>query len=142
MRRYIFSFNYEENNINHYLTAFLEEREIDYFCSEDKIYADLFGTNTYYSLETEHIAEKSYEVYYNLFDTKERTDDRLYPISDRVFVIENPSHHIRVTYDNGSVFQIIHAIGSKDELVDQYMNRDYRAEDGTIMKAIKLEFFS
>ena len=72
-RKYLFSFSFEKKNTqNSYIEAFLKENEIDFFFQLGVIYADLFGKDIYYQLETEHVCKDVFEVYYEPEKTQKR----------------------------------------------------------------------
>lgn len=140
-RRYLFSFSFEKNTQNSYIEAFLKENEIDFFFYLGVIYADLFGHDVYYRLETEHVCENVFEVYYEPEKTQKRELSRKYPLIEKAIKVHTPTHEVEVSFENGD--SIITKInGTKDEVEKYYLNNIFNlgTEFDNMQRAIKVEF--
>ena len=142
MRRYLFSFRYEKSTQKSYLIKFLKEREIDFFESMQSIYADLYGTNTYYKLECVPVCDNVFEVYYVPEKTEERTGiSRIYPLVEKAIKTEIPCYTVRVTFaNNDSITTSLY--GCRDKIESYYFSNVFNVGENNdnIQKAIKVEF--
>ena len=142
-RKYLFSFSFEKNTQNSYIEALLKENEIDFFFQLGAIYADLFGKDIYYRLETEHVCENVFEVYYNLEKTQKRELNRKYPLVEKAIKVHTPTHEVEVSFENGdSVITKIN--GSKDDVEKYYLNKlfSFGIDGNDLQRAVKVEFIA
>lgn len=140
MRRYLFTFNFTEGTINNFIRNYLEEKEIDYFECSQTLYADLFGTDTYYKLEAEHICKESFEVYYYPEKTETRTLSRRHPLKERAIRTDEPCRLVNVTFENGDVINT-RINGCKDTITGYYLNNKFNigSVEDNVQKAVSVD---
>ncbi|MEE1255999.1 MAG: hypothetical protein UHN47_05755 [Lachnospiraceae bacterium] len=142
MRQYLFSFEFKENTQQSYITNYLKERKIDFFNQQQCIYADLFGQDVYYKLETVHVCGDTFEVYYYPDITNNRGNlTRMYPLVEKAVKVDTPKHTVKVTFENGdSVTTSIN--GSKNEVEAYYLGTVFNlgTDKDNLQKAINVEF--
>lgn len=142
-RKYLFSFSFKKNTQNNYIESFLKEQEIDFFFQLGAIYADLFGKDIYYRLETEHVCGNLFEVYYEPEKTKKRELSRKYPLVEKAIKVHTPTHEVEVSFENGdSVITKIN--GSKDDVEKYYLNKrfNFGIDGNDLQRAVKVEFIA
>lgn len=144
MREYLFSFEFEKNTQNSYMTQYLKEKELDFLYHYQELYADLFGTGTYYRLECEHVVGVSFDVFYEPEKTVNRERfQRKYPLKERVLRVHEPYRTVKVILENEDSFTT-QICGNKDKILSYYLNKHFNVgtECDNIQKAVKVEFIA
>lgn len=62
MKKYLFTFIWEDGCVNDYITEYLKENKINYYYKYQEIVADLYGTGQYFKFDYEHIKGRKYGV--------------------------------------------------------------------------------
>lgn len=142
MRKYLFTFNFEEYTQRSYMINWLKERKIDFFDYMQCLHADVFGTDEYCKLEAVHVCGNTFEVYYYPEKTVERGGlSRLYPLVEKAIKVDTPCHSVKVTFANDdSITTRIN--GCKDEIEAYYLNNIFNvgSVEDNLQKAIAVEF--
>ncbi|WP_277407884.1 hypothetical protein [Lacrimispora xylanisolvens] len=126
MRNFLFGFNFEKGTMNGYITNFLVEHQIDFYCTMPGVFvADLFSTNEYYKLEIEDVVNDRKEVYYDSSKIYQPCGlERRFPLKEKAIITHNPTYEIKVYLENDDTFTTrINAC--KKYIYNEYMKRTF-----------------
>lgn len=144
MKSFLFPFVFEKSTIDINITQWLKERKINYFYDLYILYADVFGTDEFYRIETEHVTGNIYEVFFCTDRKKEYPfPTRRFPTTEMVHPIPNIFNTIKVTFSNGDLITT-DICGDKISIESFYLDNLFEIDKQakTSQKAVSVEFLS
>ena len=144
MKNFLFPFVFDCMTINDNITKWLQERKINFFYNMETLYADIFGTNEFFRIETEHVVNNIHEVFFCTNNKREYPfPSRRFPTEEKVHPVPNIFNTVKVIFANGDSIATT-VCGDKISVETFYLNNLFQVngDKNKFQKAVKVEFIS